>query len=80
MHTYSRFKAGQLSTAKEINMGDTVVFTVMENENGTYRIFCKNGFNRLNRYDVKDLFKAMNELTNIFNNDIKMGILFEVED
>ena len=59
---------------------DTVVFTIMKNENGTYRIFCKNGFNTLNRYDVRDLFKAMVEMTNIFNNDIKMGILFEVED
>ena len=59
---------------------DTVVFTIMKNGNGTYRIFCKQGFNRLNKYDVKDLFGAMNELANIFNNDIKMGILFEVED
>ena len=61
-------------------MGDTVVFTVMKNGDGTYRIFCKNGFNTFNRYDVRDLFKAMTELANIFNNDIKMGILFEVED
>ena len=65
-------------------MGDTVVFTIMKNTDGafkgTYRIFCKNGFNTFNRYDVRDLFKAVTELANIFNNDIKMGILFEVED
>ena len=64
-------------------MGDTVVFTIMKNEDGpfkgTYRVFCRNGFNSFNKYDVRDLFQTMVELTNVFNNDIKMGILFEVE-
>lgn len=61
-------------------MGETVVFTVMKNGDGTYRIFCKNGFNTYNKYDAKDLYKAMVELADVFNNVIKMGILFEVED
>lgn len=67
---------------------DTVIFTILKNTGDnlpkyardTYRIVCKNRFRTYNRYTVKNLFKEMSELTNIFNNDIKMGILFEIED
>ena len=57
-----------------------VIFTVMKDSDGTYRIFCKNGFGSHSRFGVKDLFKAMSELTSLFNNEIEMGILFEISD
>lgn len=59
---------------------DTVIFTITKNGNGTYKVFCKNGFNTYNKYDAKDLYNTMVELADVFNNVIKMAILFEIED
>ena len=57
-----------------------VIFTVMKDSDGTYRVFCRNRFASHSRFGVKDLFKTMSELTTLFNNEIGMGILFEIED
>ena len=46
---------------------------------GTYNIKSK-AFNRYNQIDISRdcLFFAMNQLTDVFNNVLKIGILFEI--
>ena len=46
---------------------------------GTYNIKSK-AFNRYNQIDISRdcLFTAMNQLTDVFNNVLKIGILFEI--
>lgn len=66
-------------------MEHEAVFTITENDKGfstgnTLNITSKK-YNTYNRYDVRkaDLFAAMCELADIFNNVIKVGINFVVE-
>lgn len=60
-------------------MNDVIVFTITKGEKG-YNIKSI-PFAKYNEYEVKavDLYKRMSELANHFNNDLKLGILFEVE-
>ena len=53
------------------------IFLITKTEKG-YNLTCKSA-NTYNKYGVKDLFKAMNELADIFNNALGVGILFEVQ-
>lgn len=66
-------------------MENNAVFTITENDKGfsignTLNITSEK-YNTYNRYDVRkaDLFAAMSELADIFNNVIKIGIAFVVE-
>ena len=59
-------------------MQDTVVFTISR---GHYGYNIKNAkYNTYNRIEVPGivLAQAITELTDIFNNTLKLGILFEV--
>lgn len=60
-------------------MEKTAVFTIMVS-NGLYDITCKK-FNLYNQIGVSRdcLFTAMRQLADVFNNVLKIGILFEVE-
>lgn len=59
-------------------MEKTAVFTITQEAKGvSLKSKRYNTYNRIN-IPEKDLFKAMNELADIFNNVLKLGILFEV--
>ena len=59
-------------------MEKTAVFTIMKSDKG-FSIKSKS-YNTYNKYNVpeKQLFEAMAELTDTFNNVIGVAILFEV--
>lgn len=60
-------------------MEKTAVFTITVS-NGLYNIKCKE-YNLYNQIGVSRdcLFTAMSQLADVFNNVLKIGILFEVE-
>lgn len=55
------------------------VFTISKVD-GRYNFTCKR-YNTYNRYGVMfiEIYKTMKELAYIFNNDIGVGILFEID-
>lgn len=58
-----------------------VIFTISKGIKGI-NIKTKHGkFNTYNKYEIseQDLFRAMSELADIFNNIIGIGIAFDVE-
>ncbi len=59
-------------------MERTATFTITVN-NGLYDIKCK-AFNLYNQCGVSRdcLFTAMNQLTDVFNNVLNIGVLFEI--
>lgn len=61
-------------------MEKTAVFTISNAGTGKYNIKSKK-FNLYNKLEVKDteLFQAMEELTDTFNNVIGYAILFEID-
>ena len=60
-------------------MEKTAIFTITPTMKGTYNIKSK-AFNRYNQIDISRdcLFSAMNQLADVFNNVLKIGILFEI--
>lgn len=61
-------------------MEKTAVFTISKTGTGKYNIKSKK-FNLYNKLEVKDseLFQAMEELADTFNNVIGYAILFEID-
>ena len=59
-------------------MEKTAVFTITVS-NGLYNIKCKH-FNQYNQIGISRdcLYTAMRQLTDLFNNVLKIGILFEI--
>ena len=57
----------------------TAIFTIFDT-GSAFDVKCKR-FNTYNKYGVpkSDLWKALSELTDIFNNVIKIAILFDYE-
>lgn len=67
--------------AERGNAMENVIFTISKGIKGI-NIKTKNRkFNTYNKYELseQDLFKAMSELADIFNNIIGVGITFDVE-
>ena len=63
-------------------MEKTATFTITREEktNGNYYTLKCKAYNQYNQYDVhaKFFYEAMEELTDIFNNVLKIGIVFEI--
>lgn len=59
-------------------MEKTAIFTITVN-NGLYNIKCK-AFNQYNQIGISRdcLFTAMSQLSDVFNNVLKIAILFEI--
>ena len=70
----------ELKGSKQMKTNATFIITREEKPTGWYyKLMCKS-YNRYNKYDVheKNLYDAMYELTDIFNNVIGVGIVFEI--
>ena len=61
-------------------MNNEAVFTIRDDGGNTCSLLSKK-YNRYNKYCIKkaDLFKALAELTDIFNNVLGIAIVFDVD-
>lgn len=62
-------------------MENEAVFTIRNDGGNTCSLLSKK-YNTYNKYCIKkaDLFNALGELTDIFNNVLGLAIVFEMED
>ena len=62
-------------------MKSTVCFTISKNSKGTCDVVNKGKYNSYSRYDVPQvvLFETLDVLSDIFNNDLDLAIVFDVE-
>lgn len=62
-------------------MNKTVVFTITKGEKG-YNVKTKSlEYKKYNEYEIKaiDMYKRLSELTEHFNNELDLAILFEID-
>lgn len=59
----------------------TVIFTISKGEKGYNVKTTDREYKKYNEYEIKavDMYKRLSELTEHFNNDLDLAILFEID-